>query len=564
MLCVKTCSSSSLAFWVSKKALSQYKFVGQIRFPVKNLVNKPLATFWEPKGPKPSNKSQEESALVVRSDGTLRRSYDYDSIRDFGDKFGLSKITDIKKVFALLKQANYNYPLNDLVHFLRRVAELNDQYMLKLDKHNSTDLETLVRHIKSHLKNATQEYPHIGSIANCFWRLGYRKDQELWLTLGDYIIDDRYHPNFNESVYGLEGFTVLKKFADKEFIDKVYERLEWTASVTMWEVNMTYYQRIAKSLAEVERYTPKIFEKLEYHVLRNLDMEYELSTMIDILFSFAKSGQGSKSFYHVLQFVIHKGHGFRGWGLNFARSLTPSDSFFVARLCEVYRRAIEMHPELTLEADFKAMVYNLVTGKRANYNLENLVQVLENIDSFQFEEIDDITKTLDKRLFEIDENMNAHDMIRYIDITAHRNYEGDYEKIPKKVLVFFDSYLKKNLMSQDPRGLYYYVFDIEARGLIHQYDTQEFMNKLVEYVGTKLNSYDFEDMCYYFWLFNKYNHLIDMENKHVQHNMNLIKDNIRLHSAFSKGRLMIGSNFYKMLEVVTGSDFLTQGEYPDW
>lgn len=548
--------SAQIASICSKKS----KRLGSLSLlPLKVLTNKPYATYTH----NSKNDSNGRSAeLVVRQDGSLRQTTDWDSHYEWDDKFGLSSITDIRKIFSLLRQANYNYKLNDLIQFLRRIAELNEQYQLKLDKHNSSDLETLVKHIKTNLKNSTQDYPYIGSIASCFQRLNYQKDEELWMILGDYIIDDRYYPNFRESVFGMEGFTVLMRFADKNFVDKVYERLERTCFVTIWETNMTYYQRIAKSLVEVDRSSPKLFQKVEYHVMRNLDMEYSLNTMLDILFHFAKSGNGSKDFFHSMQFIVFKGHMF-----NKTYSLwreTPQDASFVAKLCEVYRRAAEKYPDLVLEPNFAGLAHKLITNKKTKYKLEDLVQVLENFDVFQFEDIDEIDQLLDKKLFEIEDPMNAHDMIRYIDIVSHRRYEGDYSKIPEDVLKLFDTYLKKNILSQDPRGLYYYVFDIEARGLIHQYDPAEFMNKLVEYVGTKLNSYDFEDMCYYFWLFNKYHHLIDAENKQVQHNMNLIKDHIRLYSAFSKGRIKIGSNFYKMLEVVTGSEFLTQGEYPDW
>lgn len=55
---------------------------------------------------------------------------------------------------------------------------------------------------------------------------------------------------------------------------------------------MTYYKRIAEALVNVNRYSNVIFARIENHVLNNLSMDYELPTIIDILFAFDKAGRG--------------------------------------------------------------------------------------------------------------------------------------------------------------------------------------------------------------------------------------------------------------------------------
>lgn len=518
-------------------------------------------SFWSSSNYKTSSKA-ENADLITLQDGTLARSNDYDAIYDFDDKFNLSKITDHKKIFSLLKQGNFNYKVNDLIYFLRRIVQINEQKHLKLDVHNTPDLATLIKKIKDELREANQEYPLIGSYAWCFWKLGHANDQELWLTLADHIVDDRFYPNFKESVYAIEGFTMLKQHADQKFIDEVYKKLERICTITIWEVDMTYYKRIAESLVQVNRFTPYVFDKLEHHIKNNLSMEYDLKTMLDILFAFALSNNGSKGFYNAMQQIMVKGHMHHRLPHLQLHSELPSHGNFVAKLVETYALAKYKHPDLQLEPDFIATAYNLITNKKAKYSLEDLVRVMQNVYVFEFEEIDKVNQILDDKLFEIDENMNADDMIRYIDLKVNRDYDGDYHKIPKKILVFFDDYLNKNITSQDPHKIYHYICEIESRGLL--VGKEEFLNKLIQYVSKQMVAYDFEEMCYYFWLFNKYHTMVDQQNKHVQQAMTQIKDHIRLYSAFSKGRLRIGSNFYKMLEVVSGSEFLTQGEYPDW
>lgn len=90
---------------------------------------------------------------------------------------------------------------------------------------------------------------------------------------------------------------MLNMFNSQDRIDSVYKRLEYFTSKTVWEVNMIHYKRIVESLVMVNRHEHSIFAKIENHVLNNLSMEYEHHVMVDILFSFARAGRGSKAFY---------------------------------------------------------------------------------------------------------------------------------------------------------------------------------------------------------------------------------------------------------------------------
>lgn len=55
---------------------------------------------------------------------------------------------------------------------------------------------------------------------------------------------------------------------------------------------MTYYKRITESLVRVNRAPDELFAKIEGHVLNNLSMDYEIETIIDILFAFSKAEKG--------------------------------------------------------------------------------------------------------------------------------------------------------------------------------------------------------------------------------------------------------------------------------
>ena len=99
---------------------------------------------------------------------------------------------------------------------------------------------------------------------------------------------------------------------------------------------MTYYKRIAESLVAVNRFAPEIFARIENHVLNNLAMDYEHTTMLDILFAFAKSGNGSKKFYDSMQQIMFKGHMFNRNVLLEGRLELPFQGLVVGRLMEIF------------------------------------------------------------------------------------------------------------------------------------------------------------------------------------------------------------------------------------
>ena len=500
------------------------------------------------------------SAIVSRADTTIASSWRWDDSSTMEDRFHLSKIFDVKKIFLILKQHNYGFPLNDMVHFLRRIVELNDEKQLKLTTKNSVELSSFINEIKKNLRQATQEYPLIGSYAWCFWKLSLYEDSELWLTLGDYIIDERFSPNFNESLCGIEGFTALDGIADQQFIDAVYKRLEKVLVLTILEVDIAHYKRITESLIKVHRFTRYVFENIEQHLMHFLnshEIEYDLGNMLDILSTFAFSGNGSQRLFYSFEHIF-----VTFYDLPLEQQIKLCQGNFISKLVSTYALAKTIQPDLVYDPAFYKLVYQFVMAEEATYTLEELVNVIQNIGAFEYPQLKEINQLLDQRIFQVKGDMKGDDMVRYIDLKVGRDHAGEYSQLPKEVMTFFDDYLNKNMEKQAHHHIYFYITEIEDRKLME--NKKEFLNHLISYVGNKLHIYDFEELCYFYWLFNKYVTEINMDSAKIQCDLSSIKDHIRLHSAFSKGRLRIGSNFYKMLEVVSGSDFLSQGEYPEW
>ena len=53
--------------------------------------------------------------------------------------------------------------------------------------------------------------------------------------------------------------------------------------IAIWEEKMNKYRDILVSLEKVGRYNERLFNKIENHIMNNLDMEYELKEMLEIL-----------------------------------------------------------------------------------------------------------------------------------------------------------------------------------------------------------------------------------------------------------------------------------------
>lgn len=75
-----------------------------------------------------------------------------------------------------------------------------------------------------------------------------------------------------------------------ERIEAVYKKIERIVLLTIWEVNMIHYKRVAEALVKVGRAPKDLFFRIENHVRNNLGMEYELETIVDILLAFNKAG----------------------------------------------------------------------------------------------------------------------------------------------------------------------------------------------------------------------------------------------------------------------------------
>lgn len=74
----------------------------------------------------------------------------------------------------------------------------------------------------------------IGSYAKAFKDMQVY-DKKLWTLLEYKVNEDQWYTNFKESLYALEGFTVLRGIDDQPRIDCLYEKIERITGLTVWD-----------------------------------------------------------------------------------------------------------------------------------------------------------------------------------------------------------------------------------------------------------------------------------------------------------------------------------------
>ena len=116
--------------------------------------------------------------------------------------------------------------------------------------------------------------------------------------------------------------------------------------------------------------------------------------------------------------------------------------------------------------------------------------------------------------------MTLEEILTFLDIKASRQYLGDHTKIDKKFLDFFDKFVEDNIKELPPRDILWYLASMDGRELL--YGKKDLMNKLVHMVSKEMSEYDFEDMCFYNYIFLKHSEDLDLENQDVKKSIRVI------------------------------------------
>ena len=109
-------------------------------------------------------------------------------------------------------------------------------------------------------KGREGRFEKIASIAWVIKKLNlFKRHQELYHEIAQRMANDEWYVNFDESLKALEAFTCLE---DEQLKDYIYPRIERNVRITVWEINMIYYQRITTALLKANRLESELWDKL--------------------------------------------------------------------------------------------------------------------------------------------------------------------------------------------------------------------------------------------------------------------------------------------------------------
>lgn len=209
------------------------------------------------------------------------------------------------------------------------------------------------------------KFPRMGTLASIMRELGIN-DMKIWQNIAEFIGEEKYASSFEESMLALEGFSYYKDFvllqekaeanirkvpekskmrkipgrrlrkspkktlnvledleheSNKSKLQKAIFKLGKNILYSIRDENQLSYLSLARSLhhlmplmTDSERYQPlypnlfpKLYERIENQIFRNLGMSYSSQTILDTMYYFAIEGKGSKKMYEALQIVLTKG-----------------------------------------------------------------------------------------------------------------------------------------------------------------------------------------------------------------------------------------------------------------
>lgn len=420
---------------------------------------------------------------LLRNKEPLPNVQEFQNINEWDDKYGLSTINDHKLILSHLKKSGYTYLFSDLSYFLKRISEIIEEKNIEFDYRKDNLFLSFTNELKRRLReNDHETYPYIGSFAYALMKLKIN-DSELWELLSNKIKEDQFYTNFKEAVYAVEGFTYLINYKDQSYINEVYIRLERIIILTIWETNMINYKRIAESLVIVNRFGSEIFWKLENHIMNNLSMEYDIKTMIDILFAFSISKNGTKEFYDSMQYVLQKGHMFNKNPMLEYNIETPFSGHFISKIIEIYHKVNQKFYNFNNEPNFRVLLFKVLINKKTKYELFEINKCINYIDFLEFEDKKDIYMSFFNKILEIEHGIKFKDIIDFYEICASK---GILNLLPKKCGEYFENYFIMNLKNQsllDVCSLYDYFTE---RGILLN---KEIVNKfLMEFINERIYS----------------------------------------------------------------------------
>ena len=510
-----------------------------------------------------SKVNDEHSYLAVQ---TLKQWDQYQK-RSIQLNYGIHSETDAIAIMQKYKKHRYKLTLNEEIVFLKTFSEANIFKEVVFDINRFPVMASLLFNIKTKLKNASEEYPLIGSLQNALDKLKLYKDSELWLISSDYILDGRMNASFEELLETLQSFSNILKVADKNYISGFFLVLEHLiinqyASKT---IPLKDLVNICNKYAEIERHNCQFMDILHSsfseHLSTNLKIfnvqqKENFKDLIKLSYNFAHWKIIDLDTVLALQDIVEYLIGEETENQFKNTTLTPEILALV--ICSL--GVAKIVKNIPIKHRIIDLLKKRIANNSVNYRLADLANIhkyLSVLDPDGYMEF--VGNILHKKATELDSSqMNLIDVQNYINTRVLTDFDELFSKFPEDILFLLDKICTEKLESFLPSEVYNFFVFMESTGLKSSFPN--FFARLPGYIVQKIAAFDFEQMCYLYYIYmrdgKEYNTIFFKENTDI------LKDYILMYySSIPRGKLDINSYFYKILEVVDINKFYMKGEY---
>ena len=122
----------------------------------------------------------------------------------------------------------------------------------------------------------------------------------------------------------------------------------------------------------------------------------------------------------------------------------PFNGRVISNITEIYAEVSQKFRNFPLEPDFLVMMYKMITNKRMNFELSDIVKIMKFVDVFKYEDEKILIETIIAKIPEISCTISFEEIQDFFNIVMERKM---VELIPEKVKVFLEDYF----VSQIPK-----------------------------------------------------------------------------------------------------------------
>lgn len=508
-----------------------------------------------------SNLPIKKANELIRADSF--KSWDNQSKEKIKARYGFSNQADLKVILEKYKRLKMNLSLNENIVFLNSISEI---IILKENVFNITYspvIDSLLMNIKLKLKKSEEEFPLIGTLIHTLSRLKLYKDTEIWLFLSDYTIDNRLNGSLEELIEAFKGCADIPKVTDKTTFNTTLSSLE-----DLFIKNYLLSMISLKDLVEVcdcyshsnnlnynfleilhNNFSKHLIDKLS---APNTNITEESQNIIKIAYYFAHWSFINTGTYMHLQDIVINILG-KEFNSNKLGSFNPETFAFL-----IYSLGVAtITGKISIKKEIIDFAKRYIFKEDINFSLRQLSYLHTYLPEIGLDK-KEYSLLKEKTIFIETYLENLDDIQMYLTVIADKEFNQDFTKIPKKNFSYLDNICVENLSTLKPQKVYQFLIFIVSNKI--KGDFEELWMKLPEYIVQNINSFDFEQMCYLYYIYVVNEGLI--KGGKFKQNLDILKDYILLHyRSIPRGKLDINSNFYKVLEVVDINQFYMPGEY---